>query len=242
MQPTSIPISVSPHALERIAERSGQRLSVGHVKCIVRDPKARLDHVSGASFYAGPGFVLVVRHRRGLRMVVTALSPEMVEQNLMEECLQDVGRRRVPRNRNWRSDAVRAKNWCGDLRRRTSVSALPAPKAASTSRLEDDGGLAAATARLAEIERKVFEDVVAGSPEPETVEPELPRVELTVESSCFCREVRRRLGLSQQALAARVGVLRATIKRIECAQLKSIPASVATRLHEALVEGTRIAA
>jgi hypothetical protein len=230
MQPTSIPISVSSHALERIAERSGQRLSAGHVKRIVSDPRARLDHVSGAAgLYAGPGIVLVVRHRRGLRMVVTALSPEMVEQNLMEDCLQGVGQRCAPRNRNWCSEVVRAKNWCSDLRRRTSVATPSVSKAPSIPRSEE--------APVSVLTERTFEGVVAGS-----LEPEVLRVELTKESISFCREVRRRLGLSQQELADRVGVLRATIKRIECAQLKSLPASVAMRLHEALVEGKQLAA
>lgn len=60
------------------------------------------------------------------------------------------------------------------------------------------------------------------------------RVPLTNVSAAFFREARLLLGISQQELAAKVGVLRATIKRLECNELRTLDADVASKIRSVL--------
>ena len=84
-----------------------------------------------------------------------------------------------------------------------------------------------ATAIVAKMERRIAEVNVPRVDD--------DRVLLTAESVQFCRTARQRLGISQQELADRIGVLRANIKRIECGQLRTLDVEIASRLHAALV-------
>lgn len=206
-------IIVTTHTLDQIAARSGQTVDRPFVSSLVADPRRRLWMVeSGAFHYAGPGFVLVVRRRRGMSIVVTALSPEMVAADLVER-----EARRPCRGRAWRDDVARAVDDVRRLRLLTAIEIAATPSAQQEPSCP------------VESEAAPESDVAEGTTEVES------RVGLSLASCLFCRETRVRLGMSQQDLADRVGVLRATIKRIECAQLKSLPATVAARLHDALV-------